>query len=201
MPVIKEIEDFIRKNLQNGKSEEIIKTDLASVGWKEVDISDTLTAVKTATPKEESKKTPDYDVKTPVSQLRFAHLKETIEQYEPLKKEGPKKLPVNLPKKSYLPLILIPTIVAISVGARIYLKNAYPETFTPKTPPPNLDQEILKNLSVTTTSPSSSTPTAEPNPSATQVVPVQKPPSPPKPTSTQPSPTSTPSAPHGGGTN
>ena len=75
MPVIKEIEDFVRKNLQSGRSEEIIKTDLTSVGWKEIDISDTLAAVKTATPKEESKKNLDYDVKTSASQLRFSHLK------------------------------------------------------------------------------------------------------------------------------
>ncbi|MEK9173182.1 MAG: hypothetical protein AAB594_01235 [Patescibacteria group bacterium] len=201
MPVIKEIEDFVRKNLQSGRSEEIIKTDLTSVGWKEIDISDTLAAVKTATPKEESKKNLDYDVKTSASQLRFSHLKETIEQYESPKDMRPKKIQANLSKKSYLPLILIPIIVAISVGVRIYLKNAYPEIFIPKTAPPLLDQEILKNLNATSTNPDSSSLISPPNSSTTQSQPAQKPPTVPKPTPTQPSATSTPSTPQGGGNN
>lgn len=191
MSIIKEIEDFVRKNLESGKSEEVIKTDLASVGWNEIDITDTITAVKKSDPKTEGEKSLNYEIRTPVNQPRFSHLKETIEQYESPKDKRPKKLGANLPKKSYLPLILIPIVVTMGVGARIYLKNTYPEAFGPKTAPPNLDQEILNNLNATTTNSNSS---SDPNSSTTQTNPGKKPPPIPEPKST-----STPNAPGRGG--
>lgn len=198
MPSIKEIEDFVKKGLDNGKPEEAIKSDLLSVGWKETDIADTIAAIKNSTPKSEGEKIAQRETNTPVNQLRFAHLKETISQYQPQKKAPAITEKISPKSRGFLSLILIPIVIALGVGARAYLKNNYPEMFEAKNSNLDIDQKILDQLETQTpTSTVSSTLNTISKPSSsTNLVPSPSQ----KPTSSTPNPRPT-STPQGGGNN
>lgn len=192
MPSIKEIEDFVKKGLDNGKPEETIKSDLLSVGWKETDIEDTITAIKQSTPESRSENLAQSEANTPVNQLRFAHLKETISQYQP-QKVTPIIQKISPKSRGIFSLILIPIVIALGVGARMYLKKTYPEMFEGTNNALDIDQQILNQIGASATSSPTSTPVNNSSPIAGNKTPT--PAQQPNPFPAPPNPQKPPSAP------
>ena len=122
---IGEIVSYIKENLKSGRSEDLIKKELSSVGWPKLEIENALIAAKT-----ELSKTPETET-NPLArnQSKSKFLKETIEQFQ-----GSSDRPKTKPKFSALgliPLIAIPVVIALGLWWRAYYLSH--RVITPKT--------------------------------------------------------------------
>lgn len=118
---IDEIISYIQKNLLAGKSEDLIKKELQSVGWPEKDINEALIKAKATKPKSPSL---NIEITTPKHD-RPNYLRENFKEFSNFSKiaETAKKK-----KLSIVPIIIIPAIIVIGILLRNwYLENNPPE--------------------------------------------------------------------------